>query len=169
MDRDYLSGLVDLLHEMQAAKQKGEDAVTATYAKLDRHAGSLDRLHKHLHECRNELKANVEMDETIAWLAGERRLGIRRICPAIWEHMVQASVLAELERWRDTEPESGTGLPRLCKPMTTDNLAEIFECSESTMLRRLKAGKIIAKKAGRRWRVQLDQLPAEYVQKYLPG
>jgi len=48
---------------------------------------------------------------------------------------------------------------------TTSKWAEIFQCSPSTILRRIKKAELTAKPEGRKWRLRLDQLPAEYVQK----
>jgi len=56
-------------------------------------------------------------------------------------------------------------LPEYSKPIKTTHLAEIFECSSSTILRRIHGGQLDAKPDGRKWRVLLEDLPAEYVRK----
>jgi len=56
-------------------------------------------------------------------------------------------------------------LPTLSKPATSAELAGIFGVSERTIQRRIKKGTLPAKPDGRKWRVPLNVLPAEYVQK----
>ena len=51
--------------------------------------------------------------------------------------------------------------PKYTNGMKTVELAAIFKISESTVLRRIKNGVIDAKRAGRKWRVRLKDLPVE--------
>jgi len=56
-------------------------------------------------------------------------------------------------------------LPKRSKPITTKELAEIFVTSSQTIRRRIKGHLLDAVPCGRKWRVLITELPAEYVQK----
>ncbi len=72
---------------------------------------------------------------------------------------------SDQERHVEANRTDSIRLPEYSIGQTTSKWAEIFQCSPSTILRRIKKGELPAKPDGRKWRLRLDQLPAEYVQK----
>jgi excisionase family DNA binding protein len=65
----------------------------------------------------------------------------------------------------DVDASRKISLPEYSKPLSTTELADIFGGSRKTVLRRIQKGELDAKPHGRKWRIHIDQLPAEYVQK----
>jgi hypothetical protein len=104
---DYHRGLVDLLKELRTARaRKDGPAVEAAYARLATHAKSLETLVHFLHDCRARWGANLRTDEIVTGLTSEHRSGVRTLYPAVWDHLSEDPVFAELERWLRQASES---------------------------------------------------------------
>ncbi len=175
MDMEYGIGLLDRFKELHLAFEIADaDRIAKAKEALREHVDSPQQLLNFLTSIQRRVDASRCTTRLIRWiqdtvdhnltaaeylitLAGEIEVDPRQFT---YDEFVE-----ELAKGLRADAPGPTGQPKYCRPTTTKGLADIFGCSQSTIRRRIKDGKLIAKQDGRKWRVRFDQLPAEIVDK----